>query len=150
MRAGEHDRVGATRANRHEARRDLGGDRRIRDRLSRHRGLCEGGEARVDPTRVTPQSAAKLSISARVYSRCTVPGVASTDTNFERDSAAAGLIAGTVPTKGRSGSALRKSASTSVEAVLQATTHRSGRMSSTRLRSTATTRGASSAADQSP
>ena len=53
-----------------------------------------------DPTSVTSQPCAKSRISARVYSRCTVPLVPSTETRFVLDWAQAGLIAGTVPTNG--------------------------------------------------
>ena len=44
----------------------------------------------------------------------------------EREASAAGLIAGTVPTKRSCGCAARRGASTRVEAVLQAMTTRSG------------------------
>ena len=61
----------------------------------------------------------------RVYSRATVAGVASTDTQPLRVSAAAGLTAGTVPTMGM-GKFSRKVCSAMVEAVLQASTMQSG------------------------
>ena len=60
-----------------------------------------------------------------MYSRLTVPLVPSTDTRLVFERAQAGLMAGTVPTKGtwyRS----RRCDITSVEAVLQAITTRSG------------------------
>ena len=60
-----------------------------------------------------------------MYSRDTVACVPSTAMRLVFDWAQAGLIAGTVPTKGTVKRA-RKSASASVEAVLQATTTRSG------------------------
>jgi hypothetical protein len=55
-----------------------------------------------------------------------VPGVARTEIMRERDACAAGLIAGTVPTNGRSGCAARNGGKTRVDAVLQAITTRSG------------------------
>src|ERR1700732_578066 len=78
-----------------------------------------------DPTSVTSQPAAKSRISALVYSRCTVPLVPSTDTRLVFDCAQAGLIAGTVPTNGTLYCS-RRCDITSVEAVLQAITTRSG------------------------
>ena len=69
---------------------------------------------------------AKSRISVRVYSRLTVALVPSTDTRRVSEAAQAGLIAGTVPTKG-TGNRARRCGSTSVEAVLQAMTMRSGR-----------------------
>ena len=74
---------------------------------------------------------AKSRISARVYSRLTVASVPSTDTRLLTEAAQAGLIAGTVPTNGTEKRA-RKCGSTSVEAVLQAMTTRSGRCRSIR------------------
>ena len=53
-----------------------------------------------EPTSVTSQPCAKSRISARVYSRCTVPLVPSTETRLVLDLAQAGLMAGTVPTNG--------------------------------------------------
>ncbi len=52
------------------------------------------------PWSSTLQCEAKSWISAWVYSRRTVPGVARTPTTPDLVCAAAGLIAGTVPTKG--------------------------------------------------
>ena len=74
---------------------------------------------------MTSQPWPKLRISAWVYSRATVASVPSTETRFDCDAAQAGLIAGTVPTKGRVKRS-RSAGSTSVEAVLQAITARSG------------------------
>ncbi|MGY4293809.1 hypothetical protein ACVWXN_001904 [Bradyrhizobium sp. i1.4.4] len=54
-----------------------------------------------EPTNVTSQPSPKSRISALVYSRFTVPLVPSTETRRVFDCAQAGLIAGTVPTKGR-------------------------------------------------
>src|SRR6202043_2380544 len=78
-----------------------------------------------DPTSVTSQPCAKSRISALVYSRLTVPLVPSTDTRLVFELAQAGLMAGTVPTKGIL-YAERRCDITSVEAVLQAITTRSG------------------------
>ena len=61
-----------------------------------------------------------------MYWRLTVPGVASTETRPERVRSAAGLIAGTVPTKGWPGNFSRSASITSVEAVLQGMTEISG------------------------
>ena len=73
-----------------------------------------------------------------------MPGVARTLTRFERESAAAGLIAGTVPTKGTSKRERRCGSTTStVEAVLQATATRSGAWRSIRRSMTRATRSAS-------
>src|SRR6476659_4749404 len=83
------------------------------------------GASRGEPTRCTSQPDANSRISARVYSRPTVACVPSTETNFDTDWEQAGLIAGTVPTKGTEKRA-RNWVSASVEAVLQATTTRSG------------------------
>ena len=109
-----------------EARRDLGGDRRVVDRLAAQRRLGESRRAAREPTSVTSQPWAKSRIRARVYSRCTVASVPSTDTSLLCEAAQAGLIAGTVPTNGTAKRA-RRCGSTSVEAVLQAITTRSGR-----------------------
>ena len=78
-----------------------------------------------EPTSVTSQPCAKSWISRLVYSRLTVPLVPSTDTRLVFEAAQAGLIAGTVPTNGTLYSP-RRCDMTSVEAVLQATTTRSG------------------------
>jgi hypothetical protein len=64
-------------------------------------------------------------MSARVYSRLTVACVPSTATRLVRETAQVGLIAGTVPTNGTR-KRVRKCGSTSVEAVLQGMTIRSG------------------------
>ena len=53
-----------------------------------------------EPTSVTSQPCAKSWISFLVYSRFTVPLVPSTETRLVFELAQAGLIAGTVPTKG--------------------------------------------------
>ena len=79
-----------------------------------------------EPTSVTSQSRANERTSAWVYSRATVASVPSTEMRLVSESAQAGLIAGTVPTKGRAKRS-RSAGSTSVEAVLQATITRSGR-----------------------
>ena len=60
-----------------------------------------------------------------VYSRLTVPLVPSTETRLVFELAQAGLIAGTVPTNGTV-YAPRRCDMTSVDAVLQAITTRSG------------------------
>ena len=65
------------------------------------------------------------------------------------DCAQAGLIAGTVPTKGTAKRA-RNSASASVEAVLQATTTRSGACSAIALPITSTMRAISAASGWLP
>src|SRR5216683_7951068 len=92
-----------------------------------------------DPTRVTSQPCEKLRIRTLVYSRATVASVPSTDTSLLLEAAHAGLIAGTVPTKGTS-KRWRSSGNTSVEAVLQATTTTSGLCVVIRSPMTATTR----------
>ena len=56
--------------------------------------------SRREPTSVTSQPWPKSRISARVYSRATVASVPSTETSVICEAAQAGLIAGTVPTKG--------------------------------------------------
>ena len=94
------------------------------DRLAAQLGFGERGE----PRRADQRDVAawpKSRISAWVYSRVTVASVPSTDTRFVCEAAQAGLIAGTVPTKGTVKRS-RSSGSTSVEAVLQAITTRSG------------------------
>ena len=88
-------------------------------------GLRELRE-RAEPTSATSLPLAKSRMSARVYSRLTVACVPSTVTRLLTEPAQAGLIAGTVPTKGTEKRA-RKCGSTRVEAVLQAMTTRSGR-----------------------
>ena len=57
-----------------------------------------------------------------------MPGVASTEISFVRDIAAAGFIAGTVPTKSTPGHRARNCGNAKVEAVLQAITTMSGSM----------------------
>src|SRR6266403_3947627 len=78
-----------------------------------------------EPTSVTSQPNAKSWISFLVYSRLTVPLVPSTETRLVFEEAQAGLIAGTVPTNGTLYE-LRRCDITSVDAVLQAITTRSG------------------------
>src|SRR5258708_20565096 len=78
-----------------------------------------------EPTSVTSQPCAKSRISALVYSRWTVPLVPSTDTRFVFERAQAGLIAGTVPTKG-TWYCSRRCDITNVQAVVQATKTTSG------------------------
>src|SRR6266850_1630397 len=63
-------------------------------------GKASSAAGCAEPTSVTSQPSAKSRISALVYSRLTVPLVPSTDTRFVLERAQAGLIAGTVPTKG--------------------------------------------------
>ncbi len=60
-----------------------------------------------------------------MYSRLTVASVPSTDTSLDLDALQAGLMAGTVPTKGTVNRA-RRCGSTRVDAVLQAITAISG------------------------
>ena len=74
-----------------------------------------------------------------MYSRFTVASVPSTETRFERDAPQAGLIAGTVPTKGTANRA-RRCGSTMVEAVLQAITMISGACASINSAISGTTR----------
>ena len=88
--------------------------------------------SRGEPTSATSQSEANSRISARVYSRLTVPACRAPRRACVFDCAQAGLIAGTVPTKGTVKRA-RNSASASVEAVLQAMTTRSGAWSRDRV-----------------
>ena len=103
MGAGQHDGVGARRivfAVADKARREFGRD--IAASLtSPPLNAASASEARsAEPTSVTSQPCAKSRISALVYSRLTVPLVPSTETRLVFDRAQAGLIAGTVPTKG--------------------------------------------------
>ena len=122
-------RCAPRRPRRNRARSRRGSPRR---RPARRRAtLRRARRARPDPTSVRSQPSPKLRISAWVYSRATVASVPSTETSFDCEAAQAGLIAGTVPTKG-SAKRARSAGSTSVEAVLQAMTTRSGRCVSIR------------------
>src|SRR5207237_156967 len=119
LRNAEPGKRGDERGRRRATRGEHGGRRAFPRRPLAGPGPIE------DPTRVSSQPAANSRISARVYSRCTVASVPSTETRLVRDAAHAGLIAGTVPTKGSANRA-RKLGSMIVEAVLQAMTTRSG------------------------
>ena len=68
------------------------------------------------------QSEANFSFRSRVYLWDTVAFVASSPIFLERLASAAGLIAGTVPTKGVSGNLFRRASRAVTEIVLQATT----------------------------
>src|SRR5262249_2700168 len=122
VRAGEHDGVGAPPISIDKTGRDLLRDQIVGDGRATELGLCEARE----PRRLPSLPLAKSRISARVYSRPTVASVPRTATRLVREPAQAGLIAGTVPTNGTL-KRVRKCGSTSVEAVLQAMTMRSGR-----------------------
>jgi len=76
--------------------------------------------------------------------------VASTETMPERVRSAAGLIAGTVPTKSWPGYAARSSAIASVEAVLQAMTITAGSKRSMSLPNSPTRRSRSASSSQPP
>ena len=84
-----------------------------------------------------------------MYSRLTVASVPSTETRRVREPAQAGLIAGTVPTKG-SENLLRNSGNAMVEAVLQAMTTRSGRWVAINSPMSATTRATSAGSSIAP
>ena len=88
-------------------------------------------------------------MSLRVYSRLTVASVPSTDTSLLFELEHAGLIAGTVPTNGTLNFS-RSCGSTSVEAVLQATTTRSGRWAAISCSITSSTRATSLASSWRP
>ena len=79
-----------------------------------------------------------------------MPGVASTEISFVRDIAAAGFIAGTVPTKSMSGHRARNCGNAKVEAVLQAITTMSGSCSPICAAMTARMRAANSGSPQEP
>ncbi len=124
MGAGEHDGVGAPAVPLDEAWRDLAGDVGIVDRFFVQRGLRDRWELPgADQGHSQPWP--KSRIRARVYSRLTVASVPSTDTSLDLDAPQAGLMAGTVPTKGTAKRA-RKCGNTRVDAVLQAITTMSG------------------------
>ena len=127
VRAGEHDRVGAAAVALDEAGRDLGRDRRRRRPAAPLQlRLGTAGEPRASRpasprSRWRSRGSARGCIRAAPSPRCRAPTRA-----CSRDAAQAGLIAGTVPTNGTAKRA-RSCGSTSVEAVLQAITTRSGR-----------------------
>ena len=83
-----------------EAGRDFGCDCGVGDRRAGKLGFGKGREPRRADQRAHRSRDANSRISARVYSRPTVACVPSTETRFDADCAQAGLIAGTVPTKG--------------------------------------------------
>ena len=83
-----------------EAGRDLGGDRLRRTRARRAGGARQAWRAGASRPG-SPRSRRQIRGSAlRVYSRFTVASVPSTETSLVAEAAQAGLIAGTVPTKG--------------------------------------------------
>ena len=99
MGTAQHDDIGSRSRLLYKARRDLAGDRVVLDNRAtgaQFRQFRERGRTNEVKSRSSPE----LSINLRVYSRATVPGVASTETSplFVRE--AAGLMAGTVPTNG--------------------------------------------------
>ena len=104
---GKHDDVGALAVLFDKARRDLGQHglpRRRSHRAYRLQPCAPDCRCRRDAHGI---STPKDWMRSRVYARLTVPGVASTDTRPERVRSAAGLIAGTVPTKGVCGKGRR-------------------------------------------
>ena len=82
-----------------ETRREFGCDLGVADLVPLSAASASEASS-AEPTSVTSQPCAKSRISARVYSRWTVPLVPSTETRLVRELAQAGLIAGTVPTNG--------------------------------------------------
>jgi hypothetical protein len=147
MGAGEHDGVGPRRVL-DEAGASSAAIAASSTGLPRS-SVSASVASRAEPTSVTSQPAANSRIRARVYSRCTVASVPSTDTRLVRDAAQAGLIAGTVPTNGTAKRA-RKLGSTMVEAVLQARTTRSGSCASTTCSIRSMTRATSCAGSMAP
>jgi hypothetical protein len=142
VRAREYDGVGAAPAFIDEARLDLLRDQGVGDRSAVQLRLGIGREVgRADERDVA--AVGKVADQCAVYSRLTVAWVPSTVTRLVTELAQAGLIAGTVPTKGTR-KRWRRCGSTSVEAVLQAITMRSGACAVISSPINATTRATSS------
>ena len=129
MRAGEHDRVGARGAVLDEAGRDLGADRLVVDRLARERRFGE----RRKPRRADQRDVAALPrncgsargcIRARRSPRCRAPR------RSLRLRGRAGRLDRRHGADEGQAKRSRSAGSTSVEAVLQAITTRSGRCAS--------------------
>ena len=102
MRAGEHHGVGAL------ARRRSTKQGAISARIAHRRpawpasaASASGASRAGADQREVAALADSWRISAWVYSRATVASVPSTETRFDCEAAQAGLIAGTVPTKGK-------------------------------------------------
>jgi hypothetical protein len=128
MGAGQHDDIGVPPLQCHEAGFDLGPYGFPVHRLAAHPGFRQTRQfRRTDQADMTGGSEFADEVAGVI--RFIVPGVASTAITPLNVCSAAGLIAGTVPTKGNAKRSL-SDGRTSVEAVLQAMTTAAGRCSS--------------------